>query len=63
MPLPPEELFDSDDEPSKIWHENEWIGTGKKYPSDDTPCAQSKQKWAFLRPDQRIRTNFWSFEA
>ncbi|KAF8229013.1 hypothetical protein L208DRAFT_1483252 [Tricholoma matsutake] len=37
MPLPPEELFDLDDEPSIIWHENEWIGASKKYPSDNTP--------------------------
>jgi hypothetical protein len=37
MPLPPEELFDSDDERPQIWHKNEWIGTGKKYPSGDTP--------------------------
>jgi hypothetical protein len=66
MPLPPEELFDSDDERPQIWHKNEWIGTGKEYPSGDTPGYILRARhellciphpYATYTPDHRMSIN------
>ena len=63
---PSQELSDSDDEPPKVWQENEWIGMRKKYPSKATPGDILQAREELLRvpipystyiPDRRMSIN------